>query len=74
MFSPSREEIERSRRLIQAYEEAQAHERGAIEFEGGMVDELLLRPAQAVVRSAADLPYSVDPEEKPIPTAERERP
>jgi len=50
-FSPSPEEIDRSRRLIEAYEAAQAAGRGAIEFEGSMIDEPLLRRARAILRS-----------------------
>ena len=55
VFSPSPEEIERSRRLIQAYEAAQSDGRGVFDFEGGMVDEPLLRRAQAIVQLANDL-------------------
>jgi citrate lyase subunit beta/citryl-CoA lyase len=49
VFSPSPEEVDRSRRLIQAYEEAQSEGRGAIEFEGNMIDEPLLKRARAVL-------------------------
>ena len=49
-FSPSPEEIDRSRRLIEAYEAAQSAGRGAIEFEGSMIDEPLLKRARAVLR------------------------
>jgi citrate lyase subunit beta / citryl-CoA lyase len=49
VFSPSPEEVDRSRRLIQAYEEAQSEGRGAIEFEGAMIDEPLLKRARAVL-------------------------
>ena len=74
VFAPSREETERSERLIQAYEEAQARGRGAIEFEGGMVDEPLLRRAHAIVRWAADLDHSLETQGEPIRAVERERP
>jgi citrate lyase subunit beta/citryl-CoA lyase len=60
VFSPSPDEIDRSRRLIQAYEAAQAAGRGAIDFEGGMVDEPLLRRAQAIVQLATDLAATAD--------------
>jgi citrate lyase subunit beta / citryl-CoA lyase len=49
VFSPSVEEVDRSRRLIQAYESAQSQGRGAIEFEGTMVDKPLLKRARAVL-------------------------
>jgi citrate lyase subunit beta/citryl-CoA lyase len=54
VFSPSAEEVDRSRRLIQAYEAAQSEGRGVIEFEGGMVDEPLLKRARAVLQLAGD--------------------
>jgi citrate lyase subunit beta/citryl-CoA lyase len=50
VFSPSAEEIDRSRRLILAYEQAQSAGRGVIEFEGSMVDEPLLKRARAVLQ------------------------
>jgi citrate lyase subunit beta/citryl-CoA lyase len=49
VFSSSPEEIERSRRLIAAYETAQAAGRGTIEFEGVMVDEPVLKRARAIL-------------------------
>jgi citrate lyase subunit beta/citryl-CoA lyase len=49
VFSPSPEEVDRSRRLIQVYETAQSEGRGAIEFEGTMIDEPLLKRARAVL-------------------------
>jgi citrate lyase subunit beta/citryl-CoA lyase len=55
VFAPSPAEVDRSRRLIQAYEQAKAEGRGTIEFEGGMVDEPLLRRAEAMVAFAGRL-------------------
>ena len=55
IFSPSAEEIDRCQRLIEAYEAAQLDRRGAIEFEGSMVDEPLLKRARAVLQLAANL-------------------
>jgi len=49
-FSPSAEEVDRSRRLLQAYEASQADGLGVIEFEGSMVDEPLLKRARAILR------------------------
>jgi citrate lyase subunit beta/citryl-CoA lyase len=54
VFSPSAEEIDRSRRLIQAYEAAQAQGRGVIEFEGGMIDEPVLKRARAILQLSGD--------------------
>ena len=55
VFTPSAEEIDRSRRLIEAYEAAQRDGRGIIEFEGAMVDEPLLKRARAVLQLTGDL-------------------
>jgi citrate lyase subunit beta/citryl-CoA lyase len=52
VFSPSDEEIDRSRRLIEAYEVAQSDGRGTLEFEGNMIDEPLLKRARAVLQLA----------------------
>lgn len=48
-FSPSAEEIARARRLIGVYRDAAAAGRGTSEFEGALVDEPMLRRAEAVV-------------------------
>ncbi|MEX1008357.1 MAG: CoA ester lyase [Acidimicrobiia bacterium] len=48
-FSPSTEEIERARRLLDAYEAAAARGEAAIDFEGQMVDEPLARHARAIL-------------------------
>ena len=48
-FSPSEEELDRARRLIAAYEEAEAEGRGAFAFEGKMVDEPVVQRARAVI-------------------------
>jgi citrate lyase subunit beta/citryl-CoA lyase len=55
VFSPSPQEIERSRRLIAAYEDAKREGRGAIVFEGTMVDEPMLKRAAAIVALATRL-------------------
>jgi citrate lyase subunit beta/citryl-CoA lyase len=48
-FSPSAEEIDYARRLIVAAEEAKARGEGAFAFEGKMVDEPVVRRAQALL-------------------------
>jgi citrate lyase subunit beta/citryl-CoA lyase len=53
-FSPSAQDIDRSRRLIEAYEAAQGEGLGVIEFEGSMVDEPLLKRARAVLQLAGE--------------------
>ena len=51
-FSPSADELDRARRLLAAYEEANAAGSAAIAFEGQMVDEPLARQAQALLDAA----------------------
>jgi len=51
-FSPSADEIDASRRLIQVYEAARVEGRGVVEFAGQMVDAPLLRRARAIVELA----------------------
>jgi citrate lyase subunit beta / citryl-CoA lyase len=51
-FSPSAAEVERARRLIDAFDRASAEGHGAISFEGQMVDEPLARRARAVIAAA----------------------
>lgn len=53
VFSPSAEEIERSRRLVDAYETARAKGHGVIEHEGRMIDPPLLKHAQNVLALAS---------------------
>lgn len=48
-FRPSADEIDRARRLLAAYEAAQAAGHGAIAFEGQMVDEPLAAQARRIV-------------------------
>ena len=55
LFSPTPEEIDRSRRLVEAYEAAVAEGRGVIDFEGRMVDPPLLKRAKSVLALASHL-------------------
>jgi citrate lyase subunit beta/citryl-CoA lyase len=55
VFSPSAEEIDRSRRLLEAYDKANAVGRGVFEFEGNMVDEPVLQRAREILELAARL-------------------
>jgi citrate lyase subunit beta/citryl-CoA lyase len=48
-FSPSPEELERARRLVEAYAKAQASGLGAVEFEGKMIDEPVAQRARALL-------------------------
>jgi citrate lyase subunit beta/citryl-CoA lyase len=60
-FSSSPEEIDRARRLLDAYEAATSRGEAAINFEGQMIDEPLARHARAVLASADDAPPSAAP-------------
>ena len=53
-FSPSAEERDRARRLLDAYEAATAAGTAAIAFEGQMVDEPLAAQARALLAAADD--------------------
>lgn len=54
VFTPDPVEVDRSRRLIAAYEAAVAAGRGTIEFEGQMIDGPLLKHAQHVLDAARE--------------------
>lgn len=51
-FSPTEEEVERARRLVQAFEENQAAGAGAFSFEGKMVDMPMLVAARKTLARA----------------------
>ena len=51
-FSPSGDELDRARRLLEAYDAAVADGSAAIAFEGQMVDEPLARQARTLLDSA----------------------
>jgi citrate lyase subunit beta/citryl-CoA lyase len=53
VFSPTAEDVDRSRRLIEAYDAAIAAGRGVTEFEGLMVDTPLLKRARAILEVAS---------------------
>jgi len=52
VFSPTREEVDRARRIEKAYREAEAVGLGAAQFEGAMIDVAVLRLTQNVLRKA----------------------
>jgi len=49
MFSPSQDEAEYARRVVKAFEEAQARGMGAISFEGKMVDYMNYKQAKDLI-------------------------
>jgi citrate lyase subunit beta / citryl-CoA lyase len=53
VFSPTAQEVDRSRRLIDAYDAATAEGRGVTEFEGLMIDPPLLKRARAILAVAS---------------------
>jgi len=54
-FSPSKDDIERARRIVAAFEEAREQGAGAISLGGKMVDEANYRQAADVVASAEEI-------------------
>ncbi len=52
VFSPTPEEVERARRLVAAYEEAQASGLGAVAVDGTMVDAASVRIARNILTKA----------------------
>lgn len=55
VFSPTPQEVERARRLLDAYQQAQAKRQGVIVFEGQMVDLPLVRRAESIL-ARSELP------------------
>jgi citrate lyase subunit beta / citryl-CoA lyase len=53
-FSPSAEEVERSRRLLAEVAEGRARQLGVIVFEGQMVDEPVIRRARQILEADAE--------------------
>jgi citrate lyase subunit beta/citryl-CoA lyase len=53
-FAPSAAELDRARRIVEAFDAAVAAGAGSIAFEGQMIDEPLARRARAVLAAAED--------------------
>jgi citrate lyase subunit beta/citryl-CoA lyase len=51
-FSPSADEVDRARRIVEAYDAAVAEGRGAVAVDGEMVDPPVAERARAVLRRA----------------------
>jgi len=66
MFSPSREEVSRARRIVEAFEQAQARNIGVIAFEGKMVDLMTYRQAKYVLETSERIALST-PARKALP-------
>lgn len=54
-FAPSTEEVDKARRLLAAYDDAVAAGRGAVEFEGKMVDEPIVIRARETLALAEQI-------------------
>ncbi|MCU7493690.1 MAG: CoA ester lyase [Ignavibacteria bacterium] len=52
VYSPSPEEIERARRIVEAHMEAESQGRGAVSLDGRMVDRATIRLAKALLNKA----------------------
>jgi citrate lyase subunit beta / citryl-CoA lyase len=55
-FSPSDAEVEQARRIVAAYEQAAARGEAAVQLDGQMVDEPIVRRARAVLALVPDAP------------------
>jgi len=55
MFSPSQEEVNRARKIVEAFEEAQSRGLGVISFDGRMVDHMTYSHARDVVATACTI-------------------
>ena len=51
VFSPSASDLERAKKLLDAYEKAAFYGSGVIEFEGQMVDEPMLARARMMLEA-----------------------
>ncbi len=56
IFSPSIDEIEKAKKIVQAYEEAQKAGRGAIRFEGQLVDYVHYATAKRLLQQIGEKP------------------
>ncbi|MDB6107163.1 MAG: CoA ester lyase [Gammaproteobacteria bacterium] len=55
VFSPTAEEVERARKLLEAFREAEAKGRGAVQFQGMMIDYANVRWAKRLLGLARDV-------------------
>lgn len=55
MFSPTQEEVARAKRIVQAFESAQAKGLGVISYEGKMVDNMTYRQAKDTIAIAQSI-------------------
>ncbi len=65
-FSPSSDEAEYARRVVEAFEEAQARGLGAISFEGKMIDYMNYKQAKDLVRLVEFIAEEEEDDESPL--------
>jgi len=58
LFSPSEEEVNKAKRIIEAMEEAQREGRGAVALDGRLIDIASIRQAEVMVEKAAQVASS----------------
>ncbi len=56
VFTPTREEVTRARRIVEAMEEAARQGRGAVSLDGRLVDLASIRMAEALLAKAGEVP------------------
>ena len=58
VFSPREEDVDDARRVVQAWDKAQAEGRGAVEVEGKMVDAPVVKRALKLLALVREMPQS----------------
>jgi malyl-CoA/(S)-citramalyl-CoA lyase len=59
VFTPSPEEIDRARRIIDAMQQAAAEGKGAVSLDGKLIDAASIKMAENMVRKADQMPVDV---------------
>jgi malyl-CoA/(S)-citramalyl-CoA lyase len=59
VFTPSAEEIDRARRIIEAMQQAAAEGKGAVSLDGKLIDAASIKMAENMVRKADQMPVDV---------------
>ena len=55
VFSPREEDLEYARRVVEAWEQAEAHGRGALALDGNMVDVPVVKRAYNILKLAKQM-------------------
>jgi citrate lyase subunit beta/citryl-CoA lyase len=61
VFSPTAQEVDKARRLLDAFREAEARGQGAVQFEGMMIDYANVRRADRILALASAIATDREP-------------